>query len=136
MRDTLAGIRSYQEKLAESIESTRLHLDAVRRQIQGTPAVQQIDEAEAEKERQDAIRKTGAIEAKPIFDALSALREAALSSAFSTDAFLNVANFARKQLNPESIGVYDATWPKAPRHIAGIIEGLPQLDAARLHVEG
>lgn len=136
MRDTLAGIRSYQEKLAESIESTRLHLDAVKRQIQGTPAVQQIDEAEAEKERQNAIRKTGAIEAKPIFDALSALREAALSSAFPTDAFPNIPNFARKQLKPESIGIYDATWPKAPRHIAAIIDGLPHLDAVRPHVEG
>lgn len=136
MQDDLAGIRSYQEKLAENIESIRLHLDAVKRQIQGTPAVQQIAEAESEKERQDAIRKTGAIEAKPIIDALSALREAALSPSFPANAFPDIVAFARKELNPESIGVYDAAWPKTPRCIARMIECLPQLDAARKHVEG
>ena len=135
MQETLDGTRAYQRRLTDSIESTRLLLDAVKRQIEGIPALKQIEQAQSEKDRQDAVRKTGNIEAKPLFDALSALREAGTSAAFPSTAFASIAHCARTQL-PGVIGVHDATWPKSPKLIASAIETVPQLAEARVHVEG
>lgn len=135
MQETLDGTRAYQRRLTESIESARLLLDAVKRQIEGIPALKQIEHAQSEKDRQDAVRKTGNIEAKPIFDALSALGEAGASAAFPSTVFASVVHCARTQLSGV-IGVYDATWPKSPKLIASAIETVPQLAEARVHVEG
>jgi Putative exonuclease SbcCD, C subunit len=136
MQEKLDSTRSYQKTLVNGIEATRLHLDAVKRQIEGIPALKQIEEAEAERGRQEAIRKTGNIEAKPIFDALSALREAGTSPAFPSKSSLNVAEFCRTKLHDGVIGVYDSAWPKSPRQVASVIEAVPRLADARAQTEG
>lgn len=136
MQETLASTQSYQAKLVDNIEYTRLRLAALKQQIGGIPAYDQIREAQIEKDRQDATRRTGNVEAKAVFDALSGLREAVAGSAFPTSAFPAVANFARAQLPAGGLGNYDATWPKAPTQIAGIIAAMPILSDVRAHIEG
>ncbi len=135
MQETLDSTQSYQAKLADSIESTRLLLDALKRQIDGTPAYEQIRQAQSEKDRQDAIRKTAGIEAKPTFDALSALREAATSPTFPSSNFPALASFARTEL-PGVIGAYGVGWPASPKQIAKVMAALPPLSDARIHIEG
>jgi Putative exonuclease SbcCD, C subunit/P-loop containing region of AAA domain len=136
MQEKLDSTRAYQKTLAEGVEATRLHLEAVKRQIQGIPALKQIEEAEAERDRQGAIRKTGSIEAKPVFDALSALHDAGTSPAFPSKNAPNVAEYCRTQLRAGVIGVYDSAWPKSPRQVANVIEAVPPLADAKAHVEG
>src|SRR5262249_16949133 len=89
----------------------------------------QIESAQAEKNSQDAIRKAGNIEAKPIFDALSALREAAVSPAFPED-LASVTGFVSR-LTSEVVGIYDTAWPKSPKQIVTIVRAVPQLSDAR-----
>lgn len=67
MQAELDSSRSYQATLTDTIEQTRLRLDALKGQINGTPAYKQIEFAEAEQNHQAAIRKAGNIEAKSIF---------------------------------------------------------------------
>lgn len=134
MQEELTSTQAYQETLVESIEATRLRLSGLKQQISGTPAYKQVEEAQAEKDRQDAIRRTGNIEAKPIFDALKALREAGVSAVFPANAFPAVAGFV--QANLSLVGDYAVDWPKSPRAIARAITVLPALGDARGHVEG
>ena len=133
MEGKVDSARAYQKRLVQDIEATRLHLDAVKRQIEGMPALKQIEEAEGERDHQDAIRKTGNIEAKSVFDALKALHEAGMSPALTS---ANIVDFCRAQLHDKVIGVYDGAWPKSPRQVASVIEQVPWLDGARVHVEG
>jgi len=135
MRNDLEGTQAYQDRLNESIESSRLLLDSVKRQIKGIPAVEEIEEAQAEKDRQDAVRNAGNIEAKPIFDALNALREAGESSSFPSSGFPEVAEFARTKLTLAKIGAYDATWPHSASQIAEIVRSVPVLTDAGKHVD-
>lgn len=135
MRNELEGTQAYQNRLNESVESTRLLLDSVKRQIKGIPALEEIEEAQAEKDRQDAIRSAGNIEAKPIFDALNALREAGQSSAFPSSGFPELAELARTRLTPSKIGAYDAAWPKSATQIAEIVRSVPGLTEAGKHVD-
>lgn len=134
MQEELTSTQAYQETLVESIEATRLRLSALKQQISGTPAYKQVEEAQAEKDRQDAIRRTGNIEAKPIFEALKALREAGVNAVFPANAFPAVAGFV--QANLSLVGDYVADWPRSPRAIARAITVLPALGDARGHVEG
>lgn len=136
MQEELTSTQAYQETLVESIEATRLRLNALKQQIKGTPAYTQVEEAQAEKDRQDAIRRTGNIEAKPIFDALKALREAGMSAVFPTDAFPVVAGFVQANLSLAVVGEYGVDWPKSPREIARLLAALPALGDVRGHVEG
>jgi energy-coupling factor transporter ATP-binding protein EcfA2 len=135
MQQELDSTQSYQGTLADNIEYSRRRLEALEQQIDGTPASKQLRSAEAQKERQDAIRKAGNIEAKPIFDALSALREAASSKAFPQSLFSVVDNFARTRLVPSEIGVYGADWPKSPRQIANVMAALPALGPVQTNIE-
>ena len=50
MQAELDSSRSYQTTLTDTIEQTRLRLDALKQQINGTPAYKQIEYAEAEKD--------------------------------------------------------------------------------------
>jgi uncharacterized protein YPO0396 len=133
MQEQLDSTRSYQGTLADAIEQMRRRLDTLKGQIDGTPAYKQIESAQAEKNSQDATRKAGNIEAKPIFDALSALREAAISPAFPKD-LASVTGFVSR-LTSEVAGIYDATWPKSPKQIAGIVRAMPQLSDARAQLD-
>lgn len=104
MQEELESLQAYQATLADNIEFTRLRLSALKQQIDGTPAYKQIEQAQAEKDHQDAIRRAGNTEAKPIFDALRALRDAALSDVFPERTFPAVADFARHTLSAAVIG--------------------------------
>jgi energy-coupling factor transporter ATP-binding protein EcfA2 len=136
MQGQLDSTRSYQNTLDDTIESTRLRVDALKRQISGIAASTQIQEAEAEKDLQDATRKTGNIEAKPIFDALGAVCEAGTSAAFPSGTFPAIANFAKTQLASGLCRLYDATWPKSPKQVASVITAMPRLTEACAHMGG
>jgi hypothetical protein len=136
MQETLHSTQSYQAKLVENIEYTRRRLDALTGQIDGTPAYKQIERAQGEKDRQDAIRTAGNIEAKSIFDALGALREAGASAAFPSSSFPTVASFARTQLAVDVMRIYSADWPKSPKQITNVVTAVPRLSEARTHIEG
>jgi energy-coupling factor transporter ATP-binding protein EcfA2 len=129
MQEKLDSTRSYQQTLVEGIEQIRRRLDAIKDQIDGTPAFEQIKKAQAERNTQDAIRKAGVIEAKPIFDALNALREATNSPAFPT-GLAKITDFASR-LTSDLIGVHDAAWPKSPKQIAALVSAVPQLSDVR-----
>ena len=129
MQEQLGSTRSYQATLAETIEQERRRLEALKGQIDGTPAYKQIESAQAERNRQDAIRKASNIEARPIFDALSALREAATRPALPS-GLASVRDFASR-LTSGIGGVYDTAWPKSPKQIAAIVAAVPQLSDAR-----
>lgn len=129
MQAELDSSRSYQATLADTIEQTRLRLDALKGQINGTPAYKQIEFAEAEQNRQAAIRKASNIEAKSIFDALSALREVATSAALPK-TFAGIGGLVPR-LSAGIGGVYDADWPKAPKEIAALVGAVPALSDAR-----
>lgn len=133
MQEQLDSTKSYQRTLGEAIEQIRRRLEAIKDQIDGTPAYKQIEKAEAEKNSQDAIRRAGAVEAKPIFDALSALREAGTSPAFPAD-FASIADFASR-LTPGLLGNYDAAWPKSAKQIAALVTAVPQLSDARVRLD-
>lgn len=133
MQKDLDSTQAYQKTLADGIDHNQRLLQALEQQIDGTPSSKQLRSAEAQKERQDAIRRRGNIEAKPIFDAFNGLREAATSRAFPARAFPDVASFA--QLAATTIGTYDTSWPKSPALIASAIAALPPLSAASAHVE-
>ena len=133
MQAELDSSRSYQATLTDTIEQTRLRLDALKGQINGTPAYKQIEFAEAEQNRQAAIRKAGNIEAKSIFDALSALREVATGAALPK-TFASIAGFVPRL--SAGIGVaYDADWPKAPKDIATLVAAVPALSDARAKLD-
>lgn len=136
MQEELTSTQAYQETLVDSIEATRFRLSALKQQINGTPAYRQVEVAQAEKDRQDAIRRTGNIEAKPIFDALKALREAGLSAVFPASAFPAVVEFVQANLSLGVVGDYGADWPRSPREIARAIAAVPALGDARSHLEG
>ncbi|WFU26782.1 ATP-binding protein [Bradyrhizobium sp. CB1717] len=129
MQEKLDSTRSYQQTLVEGIEQIRRRLDAIKDQIDGTPAFEQIKKAQAERNTQDAIRKAGAIEAKPIFDALNALREATNSPAFPT-GLAKITDFASR-LTSDLIGIHDAAWPKSPKQITALVSAVPQLSDVR-----
>ena len=135
MQEKLESTQSYQTTLAGNIESARRRLEALEQQIDGTPASKQLRSAVAQKERQDAIRKAGNIEAKPICDALAALREAISNKAFPESFFPSVQNFAHTRLTVGEIGVYGAEWPKTPRQIANVIAAIPPLSPVQAHIE-
>ncbi|MGY8669234.1 SbcC/MukB-like Walker B domain-containing protein [Bradyrhizobium sp. UFLA05-109] len=131
MQEQLDSTKSYQQTLGEAIEQIRRRLEAIKNQIDGTPAYKQIEKAEAEKNSQDAVRRAGAVEAKPIFDALSALREAATSPAFPTD-FASIADFASRLTQGLH---YDAAWPKSAKQIAALVTAVPDLSDARVRLD-
>lgn len=133
MQAELDSSRSYQATLTGTIEQTRLRLDALKGQINGTPAYKQIEFAEAEQKRLAAIRKAGNIEAKSIFDALSALREVATSASLPK-TFASIAGFVPR-LSAGIGGAYDADWPKAPKEIATLIGAVPALSDARAKLD-
>lgn len=135
MQRDLESTQSYLVTLADGIEHNQRLLQALEQQIDGTPSSKQLRSAEAQKERQDAIRRRGNIESKPIFYALSGLREAAANRAFPRSAFPNVANFAQTRLAASVIGIYDASWPTSPADIASAVAALPSLSAACAHIE-
>jgi DNA repair exonuclease SbcCD ATPase subunit len=135
MQESLESTQSYQSTLADNIDYTRRRLDALEQQIDGTPAVKQLRSAESQKERHDAVRRTGNIEAKPVFSALMALRDAALNPAFPATAFPSVANFAKSRLTADTIGHYGPEWPGSPGTLRKIIDSLPALSASEKHVE-
>lgn len=135
MQKNLDSTKSYLVSLADGIEHNQRLLQALEEQIDGTPSAKQLRLAEAQKERQDAIRRRGNIESKPIFDALSGLRDAVTNRAFPARAFPDVADLVQTQLAAHVIGTYDANWPKSPSDIASTIGALPSLSAACAHIE-
>lgn len=134
LQATLESSQSYQVSLADNIEHSRALLDALKRRIDGTPAYEQIRQAQAEKDRQAAIRRTAGIEAKPIFDALKALQEA-VSNPFFPNAFDGLVQFGRTHL-VSFASTYGVDWPKAPKEISSLLAAIPGLAAARQHLEG
>lgn len=135
MRRELAGIEAYKATLATNIDEIRLHLDTITRQIGGMPAYEQIKQAQSEKSRYEAARRAASIEAKAVFDALTALREATASTAFPLHEFPAIQTFVRAQLSQDSIGVYDGAWPVSPRNIAEIVRSIPLLSDAHTALE-
>jgi hypothetical protein len=133
MQEQLDSTRSYQKKLSEAIELTRRRLDSLKGQIDGTPAYKQIEFAQAEQNRQNAIRKAGNIEAKPISDALNALLEAVTSPAFPKN-LVSVPDIVPR-LGAGIGGIYDAAWPKAPKQLATLVETVPPLADARAKLD-
>lgn len=133
MQAELDSSRSYQTTLTEAIEQTRLRLDALKGQINGTPAYKQIEFAEAEQNRQAAIRKAGNIEARSIFDALSALREVATSAALPK-TFMTIAGLA-PGLSSGIGGTYEADWPKVPKQIVALVKAVPALSDAKARLD-
>lgn len=129
MEEQLDSTQSYQTRLAEVIEQTLRRLAAIKGQIDGTPAYKQIESAQAEQNSQAAIRRAANIEAKSIFDALSALREAATGRAFPKN-HATITDFVSR-LSVDIGGTYDAAWPKMPRQIAAVVETVPPLAEAR-----
>src|SRR5436305_884772 len=83
----LTSIEAYKTTLSANVEGSRFHLDAVVKQISGTPAYEQIKHGRSEKERHGAIRRTASIEARVVFDALKALREVGASPSFPSRNF-------------------------------------------------
>ncbi|MCL4765433.1 MAG: AAA family ATPase [Hyphomicrobiaceae bacterium] len=135
MQKDLDSTQSYLVSLADGIEHNQRLLQALEEQIDGTPSAKQLRLAEAQKERQDAIRRRGNIESKPIFDALSGLRDAVTNRTFPARTFPDVANFVQTQLAAHVISTYDASWPKSPSDIASTIGALPSLSAACARIE-
>lgn len=135
MQEQLDSTRSYLATLADTIQSSRRHLDALEQQLEGIPASKQLRAAEGQREQQAAIRKAGNIQAKPLFDAFCAFREAACSKVFPQAAFPAIVNFAQARLTSGAIGLYDADWPKNPRQLATVISALPEPSAALAHIE-
>lgn len=135
MQEELDSTQSYQTTLTETVDSMRRRLEALEQQIDGTPASKQLRLAEAQRDRQDAIRKAGNIEAKPIFDAVSALREAVSSKAFPQNLASALQSFARAHLGSDVIGIYGGDWPKSARRIANLIEAMPALAPVQMHIE-
>lgn len=135
MQKDLDSTQSYLVTLADGIDHNQRLLQALEQQIDGTPSSKQLRLSEAQKERQDAIRRRGNIESKPIFDALSGLREAIANRAFPTSVFPDVVNFAQTRLATSLIGTYDAGWPKSPADIASMVAALPDLSAVCAHLE-
>jgi hypothetical protein len=135
MQQELDSTQSYQTTLAETVDSIRRHLEALEQQIDGTPASKQLRLAEAQRDRQEAIRKAGNIEAKPIFDALSALREAVSSTAYPQNLSPVLQSFARAHLGGDAIGIYGGDWPKNARQIANVITAIPALAPVQAHIE-
>jgi len=135
MEEELRSTQSYLTRLGDDVEYTRQRLNAIEEQVNGTPASKQLRAAEAQKERHDAVRRTGNFEAKPIFNALKAVREAVLGSSFPQEKFPALAEFTRRQLSTQVVGDYDADWPKVPKMVTAAIAGMPDLESAQVHVE-
>jgi Putative exonuclease SbcCD, C subunit/P-loop containing region of AAA domain len=132
---TLGSIEAYKRTVSAQIEEARLHLQAVDKQISGTPGYEQIKQAETEQDRHEAIRKAASIEAKVIFDALTALREAGASDYFSSNAFPAFTAFIKARLSRFHVGNYDLNWPAVPREIADIVSSIPTLSNLLAAVE-
>jgi hypothetical protein len=133
MQQDLDSTQSYQTTVAETVDSIRRHLEALEQQIDGTPASKQLRLAEAQRDRQEAIRSAGNIEAKPIFDALGALREAVSSKAYPQSLSPPLQGFARAHL--DALGIYGPDWPKNARHIVNLITAVPALVPLQTHIE-
>src|SRR5262249_54574422 len=135
MEEELQSTQSYLVTLSDGFEHTRERLKALDEQIDGTPASKQLREAEAEKQRQDAIRKAANLEAKPIHDALQALTESVSNRAFPQSGFSPLVSFVQSQLSAALVGSYDVDWPKTPKAIATAITGLHDLAPLQAHVQ-
>lgn len=132
MERQLASVEAYKPVLEDNIEATRRQLGAIKQQIDGTPAYEQIKRAETEKEEQQAIRKAKSTEAKPIYQALTDLREAGLSPEFLHQAFPAIVEFAQTHLSKSAVGVYGPNWPTTPQRIADLVAAVPPVsDAVR-----
>jgi DNA repair exonuclease SbcCD ATPase subunit len=132
---TISGIEAYKVTANDKIREGHLHLQAIDKQLDGIPAYEQIKDAEAEKGVQESIRRTGNIEAKPIFDALNALREAGTSNLFPSKSFLSVATFIHSRLSQSHVGRYDSQWPILPNETISTISSVPPLNDVCAHVE-
>ena len=135
MRNELAGIEAYKTTLSASIHNSRFHLDAVVKQISGIPAYEQIKKARSEKDHHVASRKTAAIEARVIFEALNALRKVGASTVFPSKKFPAVQTFAQSSLRQIDVGSYDSAWPVSPAKIVQIVSSVPALSEVRTHIE-
>lgn len=135
IQEAVEGIEAYKLTASAKMEEARLHLQSVDKQISGTPVYEQIKQAEAERQRQESIRKTASIEARVIFEALNALREASISDCFPSKSFPAVATFIQTQLSSIHVGSYDLNWPIFPEQIADTLLSVPALSDVRNHVE-
>lgn len=135
MQSTLAGTEAHKQTLADNIEIIRLNLEAVKGQIDGIPAYEQVRRAESEKQKQEAHRRNQSIDAEKIFHALSALREAVFSPSFPSNSFPELVSFVQSQLSQGSVGSYHGAWPEFPEKIAKIISAVPDLAATQQHIE-
>lgn len=134
MQELLDSTQSYQLRLTDSIEYTRERLEGLRRQIDGSPAHEQLRRAQAEKEHSEATRRAAQTEAKYVFNALKALREAALSPALPKGN-AGIVTFAQIRLTSEAIGTYNADWPVSARHLHEILSAIPALSTTREQVD-
>jgi hypothetical protein len=135
MRKGLTSIEAYKTTLSANVEGSRFHLDAVVKQISGTPAYEQIKHGRSEKERHGAIRRTASIEARVVFDALKALHEVGASPSFPSRNFPAIQSFTQSRLSQTDIGNYDSGWPASPKKIVDVVSAVPPLSEARAHIE-
>jgi hypothetical protein len=135
MQNDLEGIEAYKTTLSGSIRNNRFQLDAVVKQISGIPAYEQLKQARSEKDHHVASRKTAAIKAKVIFEALNALREVGASTVFPSKNFPAIRIFAQSSVRQIDVGTYDSAWPVSPSTIAPIVSSVPALSEVRTHVE-
>lgn len=133
MEEELDSTKSYQEKLGDTIEQVRQRLAAIEEQLDGITANKQIEKAQAAKNSHDAIRRAGSTEAKPIFDALRAFREATSASSFPKNHH-GIAEFASR-LTASALGTYGIAWPDSAKGIASIVAAVPPLSDARIHLD-
>jgi energy-coupling factor transporter ATP-binding protein EcfA2 len=135
MQDEHSGIEAYMASLAGSVQRSRDQFEAVERQISGSPAYEQIKRARSDRGSQEAARKNASIEAKTIFDALNALREAGESSVFPFREFPAIRNFVQAHLSPGHFGDYQIGWPLSPQEIGDVVSTVPPLSEVRSRIE-
>lgn len=135
MQKEIESVVAYEATLSTNIQNTGAHLEAVIKQISGTPAYEQIRLAESEKKNYEADRKNASIEVKVVFDALNAIREAGESTPFLSNSFPAIRAFIQSRLSQLDIGGYHVGWPALPVEIADVVSAVPPLSEARAHIE-
>lgn len=124
---------SYLHILNENAEDMLLRLESLKRQLGGHDASEEIRVAKNRLDDLNAARRRASQDMKSFYDALTAFRHVAFNR--HVGPFQNLVSFAQKEMAPERIGTYDASWPQSPSTISGLIKSIPPLDEALTSIE-
>lgn len=125
MQEELDEINAFKPIRQDTIEGLRRRIEAVRRQIDGTPAYEQLKSARSALEAHEGTRKVKSMEAAPVLKALEGLRRAALHLRFPQASFPAVAAFAESRLSPKLLDASAPLWPRDAQAIAATIRSAP-----------